>query len=505
MMTPSEVREYEFKSSGRNAYNADDVDEFLAAVAADYEKMFRENGELVKRASLLADRYAEVRKDEDDIKQAVLSAQRAADIIVRDAEESSASKKKEAEEVLAAAKGEAEIIKSDAEKQAAADAETLLALTRDKAAEIINKAKEEAGNIISDAKSSAEDKVGAATRTVTSETLYFDMLKKEVADFRAGILAQYKAHIEMISKLPELAEEKAAEQDVTAEEAEREQAVAAVIEDAAADVAEVDAVADIPAEPEEPAEPEITFVTEDEDAGDEPEAEEPEAEEPEAEEPAADVPVDAFASDPFGGDAAPAITFLDSAEAEEADDEPQWNVTAAAAAEEPADEDVVKTELPSEYFTENTTLEFVPDDTPDVEETAETGGFHLDLAGLDFGGADFGEDDEEPAAEEADEDASYDEADDAEPADDEAEDDYDDADEADDVPEEEDDAADEDDEGEYEDDADDEPEDDDDDYRPAPRYASAPPFPKHEFERVETTEPEDNSPHFRFGLFHKKK
>ena len=42
----------------------------------------------------------------------------------------------------------------------------------------IKKAKEEAGSIILNAKSSASDKVGAATRTVTSETLLYDMLKK---------------------------------------------------------------------------------------------------------------------------------------------------------------------------------------------------------------------------------------------------------------------------------------------------------------------------------------
>jgi len=475
MMTPSEVKEYEFKSSGRNAYNADDVDEFLAIVAADYEKMFRENGELVKRASLLADRLAEVRKDEDDIKQAVLSAQRAADIIVRDAEESAANAKKEADEVLAAAKGEADIIKADAEKQAAADSETLLALARDKATEIINKAKEEAGDILSDAKSSAEDKVGAATRTVTSETLYFDMLKKEVADFRASILAQYKSHIEMISKLPELAEEKVAEQNEAVEDAKREQAVAAVIEDAAADVAE------------EAFEPEITFVNEDEteeEAEDEPVAEESDAN---------------AANDVFSGDEEPAVTFLTEEKAEE---EPQWNVTATAAAEVPDDEDVVKTELPSEYFSENTSLEFVADDATDAEETVEeTGGFHLDLAGLDFGGADFGEDDGESAPEEADG-ASFDaEANDAEPSDEE-EDSFDedaDGEEADDE-----------DASDYEDDvheeADgDESEDDEDDFRSDDDEVHAPPFPKHEFERIETTEPEDNSPRFRFGLFHKKK
>ena len=209
MMTPSELREYEFKGAGRNAYKSDDVDLFFGEVAVAYEKLYRENAEYAKRISLLADRLEKLKKDEDQIKQAVIGAQKAADIIVKEAEMSVEDSKVEAEAILAAAKGEAEIIKSDAEKQAIADSDLLLSIARDKAEEIINKAKEEAHGILIEANDSAKDTVGAATRTITSESIHYEMLKKEVSDFRASILAQYKAHIEMISKLPELAVEQA--------------------------------------------------------------------------------------------------------------------------------------------------------------------------------------------------------------------------------------------------------------------------------------------------------
>lgn len=213
MMTPTQLREHEFKTSGRNAYKADDVDAFIAELSVDYEKMFRENGELIKRVSLLADRLEKYKNDEGDIKNAVVSAQKAAELIVKDAESAASDSRSEAEAVLSAAKSEAEIIKNDAQRQAIADSELLLSMTRDKAQEIIKKAKEEAGSIILNAKSSASDKVGAATRTVTSETLLYDMLKKEVSDFKASILSQYKAHIELISKLPEIAAEEAKKAD----------------------------------------------------------------------------------------------------------------------------------------------------------------------------------------------------------------------------------------------------------------------------------------------------
>lgn len=218
MMTPAELREYEFKGAGRNAYKSDDVDNFFGEVAVAYEKIFRENAELIKRVSLLADRLEQFKQDEEQIKQAVIGAQKAADIIVKEAETAVEDSKAEAEAILAAAKGEAEIIKSDAEKQAVADSDLLLSIARDKAEEIINKAKEEAHGILIEANDSAKDTVGAATRTITSESLHYEMLKKEVSEFRASILSQYKAHIELISKLPELAVEEAEKQEEAVEE-----------------------------------------------------------------------------------------------------------------------------------------------------------------------------------------------------------------------------------------------------------------------------------------------
>ncbi len=210
MMTPSQIRQYEFKSAGRNAYKAEDVDSFFGEVLVSYERMYRENSELIKRVSLLADRLEQYKKDEVDIKQAVLSAQKAADIIVRDAQMASEDAKAEAEAILAAAKGEAQIIKADAERQAIADSDLLMSMARDKAEDILNKAKEKAHGILIAANDSASDTVGAANRTITSESLHYEMLKKEVSEFRASILAQYKAHIEMISKLPEIADAEAA-------------------------------------------------------------------------------------------------------------------------------------------------------------------------------------------------------------------------------------------------------------------------------------------------------
>lgn len=311
MMTPAQLKAYEFKSAGRNAYKAEDVDAFLGEVAVYYEKMFRENSELIKRVSLLADKLEQYKNDEVDIKQALMSAQKAANIIVKEAEESVADSKNEAEAILSAAKGEAEIIKADAERQAIADSDLLLSVAKDKAEEIIAKAKEKAHGILIAANDSASDTMGAANRTITSESLHYDMLKKEVSEFRASILAQYKAHIEMISKLPELAVEEASK-----------------IENEELPEVSVDEIEELVDNDFQ--KPEVKSVEDDETDG-----------------------------------------VLEFVEADDSVDDVEENLDEDI--EEEIGEPVVKTELPYDFFAEDTSLEFVEDDKheepiPTVEE-----------------------------------------------------------------------------------------------------------------------------------------
>ena len=48
MLTPKEIRNVQFQTTGRNAYKASDVDVYMDEFIQSYEQMFRENGELVK-------------------------------------------------------------------------------------------------------------------------------------------------------------------------------------------------------------------------------------------------------------------------------------------------------------------------------------------------------------------------------------------------------------------------------------------------------------------------
>ena len=155
MFTPQQIDQISFTKATFGGYNMQQVDEFLEPLTEDYVTLYKENALLKSKMRVLVSKLEEYRKNEATMKEAVLSAQKAADIIIRDAQESVADLKAEAEAILSAAKGEATVIKQDAEKQAIVDSDLLMNLAKDKAEDIINKAKEKAHGILIAANNSA--------------------------------------------------------------------------------------------------------------------------------------------------------------------------------------------------------------------------------------------------------------------------------------------------------------------------------------------------------------
>ena len=98
MLTPAQVRNHQFSASGRGTYRASEVDDFFASVCESYEQMFRENGELLKKIGLLADKVEEYKSDEDNIREALLTAQRMANKIISDAKAEAEKKLSDAEQ-----------------------------------------------------------------------------------------------------------------------------------------------------------------------------------------------------------------------------------------------------------------------------------------------------------------------------------------------------------------------------------------------------------------------
>ena len=194
MLTPEVVKAKEFQASGRGAYRADDVDSFFAEVSASYEQMFKENGELIKKISILANKVEKYKEEEDSIRKVLVSAQTMADKIVKDAETKS-------QETLGSLEQEAAKKREDAEKQAK---------------DIVEAAKKEAETVILNSKKDADEILGSVNRKVMKESLEFEMLQKKASEFRAHLIATYKEHLNLINQIPEYVEK---EMEQTAPEA----------------------------------------------------------------------------------------------------------------------------------------------------------------------------------------------------------------------------------------------------------------------------------------------
>lgn len=185
MLTPADIKKVDFAKVGRGAYKSVEVEAFLDDVYASYTQLYKENSELIKKLQLLADRVESYRQDEDSIRSALLTAQRMADSILKEANEKSeqlnqASTEK-AKQMLDSAKAEAD------KTVKAAQAESAL---------LIETAEKDSARMIDNAKNE-----------VTHEKKTLERMQKEVSNFRTQMMAQYKAHIELIDALPAVYED----------------------------------------------------------------------------------------------------------------------------------------------------------------------------------------------------------------------------------------------------------------------------------------------------------
>lgn len=156
-MTLEDIRNVEF-NRGRG-YRSEEVDDFIDECVEAMEYLVQENAEVHQKMKALADKVAEYRNDEDNIRSALLSAQRTGDAIVREAE------------------AKAKALLESAQQDADAARRDLL--------DNIEREKNELARV-----------------------------KDEIAQFKAKLLGMYKEHLSLINLLPE----EAAEQPVAAEE-----------------------------------------------------------------------------------------------------------------------------------------------------------------------------------------------------------------------------------------------------------------------------------------------
>ncbi len=224
MLTPSKIKNHHFEAAGKNAYRAQSVDDFFDIVADSYEQMFKENGELVKKISLLAERLEEYRNDEDNIRAALLTAQRMADQIMRETNE-------KAEAQMADATANAKKI----EENATLKANEVVAKAQAQADAALAQAATNAKRLIEDATAESKEQAVIARDRMIKTQAALGLVEQEADKFKKDLLSLYSQHIELISKIPEIQQETIAQEPEVEPEEEPEtveQAVYPVLEEA---------------------------------------------------------------------------------------------------------------------------------------------------------------------------------------------------------------------------------------------------------------------------------
>lgn len=106
MYTPIELENVEFKSA-LFGYGKTEVDDFIQAISADFDKLYKENVALKDKNALLADAIKEYKSMETALRDTVVSAHNVSDDIKKNAY-------KEAENIVIDAKNKAAEMRNEA-------------------------------------------------------------------------------------------------------------------------------------------------------------------------------------------------------------------------------------------------------------------------------------------------------------------------------------------------------------------------------------------------------
>ncbi len=111
-ISPIDIQQQQFKGKMFGGLDADDVDAFLQAVAAEMEALNRENSELKELTSRQSRELADMGQKEKDLRETMLAAQRITEEMKNNAQ-------KEAELVVSEAQLQAKRLLDEAERKVA--------------------------------------------------------------------------------------------------------------------------------------------------------------------------------------------------------------------------------------------------------------------------------------------------------------------------------------------------------------------------------------------------
>ncbi len=151
-MDPNEIAQITFEKHRMVGYDPEDVEAYLGELAQGVAKLLDENKSLETKLQILAERVKEYRKDEDSIKEVLISAQKRYN-------------------------------------------------------ELVNEGQAKADELIRQAQAQAESIVGNTHETIESEKEELVRVQQEVTAFKSKLLSLYKQHLDLITALPEIKQE----------------------------------------------------------------------------------------------------------------------------------------------------------------------------------------------------------------------------------------------------------------------------------------------------------
>lgn len=273
MITPSQIREKNLSTVQNGGYDKDEVNELLADVVESYEAVYNENKELYRKMEILANKIEEYRSEEDSIKTALITAQKMADRITKEAKEKAEEKLTEsaatAQQTVMDAKEKADKMISEArtyvsdftkEKQTAA--ESIINEAEGKANEAIDGAKLVAQNILNQAKQLSDELVTKAKAEKEYHETLVSKLKSESDGFKNSLMSLYQTQMEHLREMVELKPE-------VEEDNEKIKAVESEMNQIISDIDEINKLQSQPAAEEPAAQDEKQEADEDNTSSDE--------------------------------------------------------------------------------------------------------------------------------------------------------------------------------------------------------------------------------------------
>ena len=171
MITAMEINTKRFEQA-KPGYKPEEVDEFLNQIADQISVMTKEKEDTEKKIEVLVESIRRYKADEEALKDAMIGAQ------------------KQARAVMEEAKGKADAI--------------------------IYEAQQKAEQIISAANVKADEIIGSTAVRAKKEQETLEKMQTAVTEFKSNLLSMYKAHLELITSLPEADSDDAEEESAPA-------------------------------------------------------------------------------------------------------------------------------------------------------------------------------------------------------------------------------------------------------------------------------------------------